>query len=87
MKLDFDLFFYCWDEFLKCSAGVNTFLFISKISPITEIWDQNLGPSKIVTFLYKGTCLCYHPVSHSVAKMKFSLMYSVYVGILLLKKH
>ena len=44
-------FFYCWGEFLKCSAGVYTFLFISKIHPNTEIRDRNLSPSKIVTFL------------------------------------
>ena len=62
MDLDFDIFFYCcWGEFLKCSAGVyGTFLFISKIHPNTEIRDQNLSPSNVVTFLYIGkysTCL------------------------------
>ena len=60
MDLDFDLFFDCWGEFLKCSAGVYTFLFISKIHPNTEIRDRNLSPSKVVTFLYVGrTSLCY----------------------------
>ena len=52
IDLDFDIFF---TEFLKGSAGVYTFLFISKIHPNTEIRDQNLSPSKIVTFLYVGT--------------------------------
>ena len=43
---------FWWGEFLKCSAEVYTFLFISKIHPHTEIKDQNLNPSKVVTFLY-----------------------------------
>ena len=47
MDLDFDIFFYCWGEFLKCSAGVFTFLFISKIHvPNTEIRDRNLKSIK-----------------------------------------
>ena len=60
MDLDFDIFFYCWGEFSKCSVdsvGVYTFLFISKIHPITEIRDRNLSPSIVVTCLYVGTCL------------------------------
>ena len=48
--LRFRFLFYSWGEFLKCSAGVYTFLFISKIHP-------NLNPSKFVTFLYAGTGL------------------------------
>ena len=44
-----------WGEFLKYSAGVFTFLLISKIHPNTEIRDRNLSPSKVVTFLYVGT--------------------------------
>ena len=52
MDLDFYLFFYCWGEFLMCSAGVYTFLLLGKIhSNITEIRDLNLSPSKVVTFL------------------------------------
>ena len=62
MDLDFDLF-YCWDEFLKCSARVYTFI-VSKIHPNTEIKDQNPSPSKVVTFLYIGTCLCYLHTSY-----------------------
>ena len=63
MDLDFDLFFTVGDEFLKCSAVVKleyigTFLFISKIHSNSEIRDQILRPSKVVTFLYVGTCLC-----------------------------
>ena len=57
MDLDFDLFFYYWGEFLKCSARVYTFLFISKIHPNTKIRDQNLSSSKVVTFHYVGACL------------------------------
>ena len=53
------LFYWCWGEFLKCSAGVNTFLFISKINSNTEIRDRNLSPSKVVTFLYVGTTYMY----------------------------
>ena len=42
MDLDFDIFFYCWGEFLKCSAGLySTFLFINKIHPNIELRDQN----------------------------------------------
>ena len=48
--LTFWSLFYCWEEFLKCSAGVYTFLLISKIHPNT---DRN--PSKVVTFLYVDT--------------------------------
>ena len=62
MDFDFDPFLYCWGEFLKCSAGVYTFLFISKIHPNTEIRDRNLSASKFVTFLYLGTCLWYYYV-------------------------
>ena len=62
MDLDFDIFFlYCWGEFLKCSAGVHTFLFISKIHLNTEKRHRNLSPSKVVTFLYVGTCLWFLP--------------------------
>ena len=56
MDLDF---FYYWGEFLKCLAGVLTFLFMSKIHPNAEITDRNLSPSRVVTFLYVGTC-CWH---------------------------
>ena len=42
----------------ECSAGVCTFLCICKIHPNTEIMDRNLSLSKVVTFLYVGTCLC-----------------------------
>ena len=55
MDYDFDIFFYCWGEFLKCSTRVYTFLFISKFHPNTEIIDRNLSPSKGVTFLYVGS--------------------------------
>ena len=54
MDIDFDLFSYCLGEFMKCSAGVYTFLFISKIHPNAEIRDQNLSPSKVVTFFFIG---------------------------------
>ena len=48
-----------WGEFLKCSAGVFTFRFISKIHPNTKIRDRNLSPSKVVTLLFKvPTYLC-----------------------------
>ena len=60
MDLDIDLFFYCWGEFLKCSAGVYAFSFISKINPHTEIRDRNLSPSKVVTFLYVGMSVVIH---------------------------
>ena len=47
----------CKNLFLKGSAGVYTFLFLSKIHPNTEIRDRHLSPSKVVTFLYVGsTC-------------------------------
>ena len=51
MDLVFYIFFYCWGEYLKCSAGVYTFWFISEIHPNAEIRDQNLSPSKVATFL------------------------------------
>ena len=54
IDFDFNLFFYCWGEFLKYSARVYTFLFISKIHPNTEIRDQNLSPSKVITLLCKS---------------------------------
>ena len=58
MDLDLNLVFYCWGEFLKYSAGVYTFLFISKIHPNnTEIRDRNQSPPKVATFLYVGTSL------------------------------
>ena len=57
MYLDFDLYFYYWGEFFKSSAEVYTFLFKNKIHPNTDIRHQNLSPSKVVTFLYVGTCL------------------------------
>ena len=57
MDLDFDHYFYCWDEFLNCWAGVYKFLFIRKIHPNTEIRDRNLSPLKVVAFLYVGSCL------------------------------
>ena len=59
MDLDFDIFFYCWGEFLKCAAGVYTFLFIMKIHPNTDIRDQNLSPSKVVTFLCLSNIIIY----------------------------
>ena len=37
---------------LALTEDSHTFLFISKIHPSTEIWDRNLSPSKVVTFLY-----------------------------------
>ena len=49
--LRFRSLFYCWGEFLKCSPGVFTFLFISKLHPSTTIRDQNLSPSRVVTLL------------------------------------
>ena len=55
--LRFRSLFYCWGQFLKCSVGVYTFLFIGKIHPKTEIRDRNLSPSKVATFLYVCTCL------------------------------
>ena len=58
LKLRFQSLFlrFVWIlEVFICS----TFLFISKIHPNTEIRDRNLSPSKVVTFLYVGTCLCY----------------------------
>ena len=53
--LRFRSLFFCWGEFLKCSAEGYTFLFISKNHPNTEIRDRNLSLSKVVTFLSVGT--------------------------------
>ena len=51
--LIFRSLFYCWGEFLKCSAGVYAFLFKSKIHSNIKIRDLNLSPSKVVTLLCK----------------------------------
>ena len=54
MDLDFDLFFYWWGEFLKCSTVVYIyiFVFINKIHTNTEIRDRNISSPKVVTFLW-----------------------------------
>ena len=51
--LRFRSLFYCWGEFMKCSVGVFTFLFISKIHPNIKIRDRNLSPSKVVALICK----------------------------------
>ena len=69
MDIDFDLFSYCLGEFMKCSAGVYTFLFISKIHPNAKIRDQNLISSKDVTLLCKVyMTLTYPAVPNNVHK-------------------
>ena len=57
MDLDFNIFFTVgvnsWSVQLECIH-----FFKSKIHPNTEIGNQNLSTSKVVTFLYAvGTCL------------------------------
>ena len=51
--LRFRSLFYCWGEFLNCSAGVFIVLFKSKIHPNNKIMNQNLSPIKVVTLLCK----------------------------------
>ena len=63
--LRFRFLFYSWGEFLTCSAGVYTFLFIIKIHSNAEIRDRNLSPSKVVSllwFIYVPIYLTYLPI-------------------------
>ena len=57
MDLDFETLILCWGEF-HLKAKMNTLqLNTSKIHPNCKKWDQDLSPSKVVTFLYEFTYL------------------------------